>query len=514
MGFFYTFLICLLSFTHCLVSDSYEEVPILYKGRFRPIEAYARLELVPLDHLWQSHIEGLQYNHEQDYVKQYEAFIKNGLEPKEIQKQLEREFPLANRLRAIKGALTLLPAIYGNGEWFPLEILRLHIYQPENNKLILMPNVTMYSDATYKRIQQAYIDLEKVSLEKNPKSLNEVYKLTDILQEAYKEIEGKIYKVANQKSLVYPSTLQLKFESWYYHYPLIKIVIFLYCLAAIILILNRKAQSLRFDKVAIGLFILAFAAHSLILGMRSFILGRPPVSNMFETVVYVPWIAVIIGLVLYFVWKERFILIASAISAIGLLIVLQLTGLNESMENVQAVLDSQFWLIIHVLMIVGSYGVFILGGILAHFYLVKALKNGGESSQAKALSSIILQCLYTGTVLLISGTMLGGVWAAESWGRFWDWDPKEAWAFITSCIYLILIHAFRFKKIGDQGLAFGSIVGLLAVSFTWYGVNYILGTGLHSYGFGSGGEMYYYAYVLGECFFLLGCKTALHLYRT
>src|SRR5438128_6981056 len=102
-----------------------------------------------------------------------------------------------------------------------------------------------------------------------------------------------------------------------------------------------------------------------------------------------------------------------------------------------------------------------------------------ETLPMKRLSQVILQTLYGGTTLLITGTILGGIWAAESWGRFWDWDPKESWAFISSCFYLIWIHAYRFGRIGSFGLAIGAVGGLLAISFTWYGVNYILGTGLH-----------------------------------
>jgi ABC-type transport system involved in cytochrome c biogenesis permease subunit len=148
-------------------------------------------------------------------------------------------------------------------------------------------------------------------------------------------------------------------------------------------------------------------------------------------------------------------------------------------------------------MIVGSYGVLLLAGVLGHLLLI----YGDKAS--KGLFPALLLSLYIGVALLIPGTLLGGVWAAQSWGRFWDWDPKESWAFITACIYLLFIHAYRFKYIGPYGLAFGSIFGLIAVSFTWYGVNYILGTGLHSYGFGNGGEWIYYLFIVAELTFLL-----------
>ena len=150
-------------------------------------------------------------------------------------------------------------------------------------------------------------------------------------------------------------------------------------------------------------------------------------------------------------------------------------------------------------MVVGSYGLFILAGALGHLYLLLTLLG---TKKLSSLGLYIKQALYAGIALLIPGTLLGGVWAAQSWGRFWAWDPKESWAFISACIYLLWIHAFTYRKIADFGLAVGSIVGLLAISFTWYGVNYILGTGLHSYGFGQGGRGAYTAFVVIELVFL------------
>jgi ABC-type transport system involved in cytochrome c biogenesis permease subunit len=223
---------------------------------------------------------------------------------------------------------------------------------------------------------------------------------------------------------------------------------------------------------------------------------------MFETVVYVPWVAVLTGFALYFFTRNKVLVIASTAAAFLFLIFLQLTHLDNGMENVQAVLDSQFWLMIHVLMVVGSYGLFILAGILGHLYLGMHLYYHSETPAMANLGRNIIQIIFIGTSLLITGTILGGVWAAESWGRFWDWDPKESWAFISSCIYLIWIHLYTFGHIGNFGLAVGSVAGLSAIGFTWYGVNYILGTGLHSYGFGTGGEQYFYLFMLLEALFL------------
>lgn len=288
------------------------------------------------------------------------------------------------------------------------------------------------------------------------------------LEEGYRELEGKPLTRSRSKTLSYPSIQKLKVEHFFTKMPLLPILFGIYLLAA----LTRK----RF------IFIAALTLHTLLLIGRCYILSRPPVSNMMETILYVPWIAALTALFS----KHTF---AGSLSATALLLFLPP---HQTFETVQAVLDSSYWLTIHVLLIVGSYGILIFSGILAHFYLLRA--NYFDT---------LLKTLYIGTALLIVGTMLGGVWAAQSWGRFWDWDPKEAWAFISALIYLAFLHAYKFRKITKRTLAVGSIIGLLTISFTWYGVNYILGTGLHSYGFGGGGEWIYYCYIGAEIAFLL-----------
>src|SRR5208282_2414510 len=111
--------------------------------------------------------------------------------------------------------------------------------------------------------------------------------------------------------------------------------------------------------------------------------------------------------------------------------------------NVQAVLNSPYWLTVHVLMVVGSYGAFALSGVLGHYYLfTQAFTGKPQKTHVNLSAQAVLYTMYAGLTLLIPGTILGGVWAAESWGRFWDWDPKESWAFITACVYLLVIHAY------------------------------------------------------------------------
>lgn len=349
-----------------------------------------------------------------------------------------------------KNALLMLPDRYDPARWHPLESIELH-----------EKNFTRYSDRAFTQIKTG--DREQA------------------LSEAYSEIAGTPSIRTLVKSQTFPTLLQLRVEEIYYAFPWTEATLAGYLLAA----------GLLFYKRGLGLicFGAAFLCHLALLAMRVVILSRPPVANMVETVLFVPFIAVLSGMGYAAYRKTVAPLAAAALSTAILFGILRALYPLHPMDPVPAVLDSQLWLTIHVLMVVGSYGVFLLGSILGHAALI---------TERLKLRQAILFCLYTGTGLLICGTVLGGVWAAQSWGRFWDWDPKETWAFVSSCVYLMGIHAYRFGKIGNRGLALTAAVGFLFISFTWYGVNYILGTGLHSYGFGQGGEWAYTLFVAGD----------------
>lgn len=354
--------------------------------------------------------------------------------------------------------LKMIPSKTHPEIWLPLSVLK------EKN------NPSYFSNEDWKKLQGAY-------KERNDALFAKIY------FEAYKP--KKVF-LSQTTSIEFPSENQLKAEVWYSHTPLASYSVIGYLFALLFFLLSFALPL--FFRLGWVFLLSAFVLHSLLLGAKIYILQRPPVASMADTLIYVPWIAVILA----FFWKQKDLLVAASALGAILLTILEWTLGSKQLENVQPVLNSQFWLIIHVLMIVASYGVFILAGILGHIYLIKMQED-----------KILLQFIYLGIALLIPGTILGGIWAAQSWGRFWDWDPKESWAFISACIYLLVVHAYRFGYIGSFGLAIGSIMGLLAISFTWYGVNYILGTGLHSYGFGSGGEWIYFTYVSFEVLFLI-----------
>lgn len=419
-----------------------------------------------------------------------------GIPPAKISQQIEMQYPAAARLENSGPLFAALPSKRDPARWLPLKALKLKNYSSDTNTLAPISNFTAYNSETFDKIQKAYINLEKAATQGN--SNNEAKILADALMEGFAGIEGKPYRNSIGKTLYFPSTSALKLENFYYHSPFAPLAIAGYLLASILFI-ARKPKNKTYAFALLGA---AFLLQSACLCLRCAILLRPPVSNMYETLLFVPWITLLTSGILYYFYRTKLLLSGSSLCAALLLSIMQWGGINNSLDNVQPVLDSQYWLVIHVLMVVGSYGVFILGGIIGHIYLAATMIAPHKTAQLKTWAMLILQSMYIGTALLVPGTILGGVWAAESWGRFWDWDPKESWAFISICTYLIWIHAYLFGKINDKGLAIGSIVGLMVISFTWYGVNYILGTGLHSYGFGSGGTIYFLLYLLAEVLFL------------
>ncbi|MCB0414040.1 MAG: cytochrome c biogenesis protein CcsA, partial [Bdellovibrionales bacterium] len=255
-----------------------------------------------------------------------------------------------------------------------------------------------------------------------------------------------------------------------------------------------------------GLLLLAFTFHTLGFLLRIYIVGRPPVSNMYETVVWVPWGAMVFAFIMEIKNKNRIILLMASLSAMLCLILTNVapTVLDASLHPLEPVLRSTFWLTTHVLMITISYGAFLLAWGLGNLILVLTLLGENKNKKMiKESAKAIYGALKIGAVLLAGGIILGGVWADYSWGRFWGWDPKETWALIALLGYLAILHAKIVGWVRDFGLGVTAVVAFSLVIMAWYGVNFILGAGLHAYGFGTGGVEYVVGATVLELLFAL-----------
>ena len=242
---------------------------------------------------------------------------------------------------------------------------------------------------------------------------------------------------------------------------------------------------------------------------RIVISGRPPVTDLYETVIWVSFIGMVFAVILEAVYRKRYFLYAGLPAAILTLIIADSdsTILDASINPLTAVLRNNMWLTIHVLTIVSSYAAFALTAALGHIALVMSLWGKRYARAQNEVQFFIYRAMQIGILLLATGTILGGVWANYSWGRFWGWDPKETWALITLLCYLALLHGRLAGWWKGFGLAVGSVVCFLSVMMSWYGVNFILGQNgksLHSYGLSTGGLSYATGFAAFEVIFVAG----------
>ena len=234
------------------------------------------------------------------------------------------------------------------------------------------------------------------------------------------------------------------------------------------------------------------AMHGVGMGMRCVVAGRPPVTNMFESMIWVAFVVVALGYVFYGVYRgTTFLLAALPVGCVLLLLVQQLpVAVPGTIEPLRPVLRDNFWLSTHVLTETASYGAFALAMAFGHLLLLRYIIDPVAARRENVLHFWLYRTIQLGVLLITVGTILGAVWANYSWGRYWGWDPKETWALITLLCYIAAIHGRIAGWWGQFGLAVASVVCFAAVVMAWYGVNFVLGKGLHSYGRGVGGEGY------------------------
>jgi len=276
----------------------------------------------------------------------------------------------------------------------------------------------------------------------------------------------------------------------------------LYAAAGIVLLASGNGWKRTGYRMAWTLAGAGFLLQAAGLVSRVLIAGRPPVTNMYESVIWVAFGTILFALVFETIYRAGSFLLGAVPVAVASLILAdsQPMILDRSIHPLTPVLRDNFWLTTHVLSITLSYAAFALSLGVAHVALGQIIAG---RKPAATLYNYLYKTLQVGVLLLATGTILGGVWANYSWGRFWDWDPKETWALTALLGYLFLLHGRISGLWGGFGLAVGAVLAFMSVLMAWYGVNFVLGAGLHSYGFGSGGLPLVAAFVGCEILFLL-----------
>jgi len=232
--------------------------------------------------------------------------------------------------------------------------------------------------------------------------------------------------------------------------------------------------------VGMGALVIGFIMHGAGIAMRVILGGRPPVSNFFETTLWLPFVAVALALIFERIYRVRYVALAAAILAAITLLLSDHLPLDSSISPVVAVLHSNLWLTVHVLTIVASYGALGLAVVLAHLYGWRYLVRPSQPLVLASFETSLYRVTQVGVVLLAGGIMLGAVWANASWGRYWGWDPKETWALITLLWFLAILHGRFAGWLRGIGVALATIAGFFLLLMTYYGVSFYL-VGLHSY---------------------------------
>lgn len=304
---------------------------------------------------------------------------------------------------------------------------------------------------------------------------------------------------------IYPQDRQLRLEYFYNHFNGFYRAIWFYGLAFLVLLiahLRKTGAALRNVGVATAVIGLAFHATGIIL--RCLIAGRPPVTNMYESIIWVSFAVSFFGMIFFARYRTPvYLLAALPVTLIALLLVHQMPiAMPSSIDPLVPVLRDNFWLTIHVLTITLSYAAFALAMGFGHILLFRYARDPRGARADAPMHFWLYRVLQLGVLLLAAGTILGGVWANYSWGRFWGWDPKETWALIALLCYIVTLHGRLAGWWTQFGLVVASVVCFLAVLMAWYGVNFVLGKGLHSYGFGIGGETYVATFVIVDLAFV------------
>lgn len=305
---------------------------------------------------------------------------------------------------------------------------------------------------------------------------------------------SKLHGLYVEKTPTEVNLSRVDFEAYFNRVQPMTLAIGLYVMAFVIaaigwlcLAFNWPAGLRIAGRTAFALTAFTLIIHTLALASRMYISGRPPVTNLYSSAVFIGWGCVVLGLILEGVFRIGVGNVVAAVAGYSTLLIawrLESDG-SDTFSVMQAVLDTQFWLATHVTCITLGYATTYLAGLFGLIYILMGVATPWLSPQlAKDLNRMTYGTLCFSIFFSFVGTVLGGLWADDSWGRFWGWDPKENGALMIVLWNALALHARWGKLVNERGLAVLAVAGNIVVSWSWFGVN-ALSVGLHSYGFDS-----------------------------
>ena len=296
----------------------------------------------------------------------------------------------------------------------------------------------------------------------------------------------------------------LEQETWMNQVNLFYYSLAFYLIGFFLLMFALMIKPILLNQLSYSFLVIGAALHGYGIYLRMYIMGRPPVTTLYESVIFVSFIIVFLAIILEYFRKDGLGTFIGAVSGS----ILHYIGFSyasdgDTLGMLVAVLDSNFWLATHVTTITIGYGASLMAGFVGHLYLIYALRQPGQSSLLKSIFNNLFGITLIALFFTLFGTILGGIWADQSWGRFWGWDPKENGALLIVLWQLMMIHMRLSGLVNPHQFAFGISLITIIVSLAWFGVN-LLQVGLHSYGFDDGVARNLYLFITFEIIFCSG----------
>ena len=278
----------------------------------------------------------------------------------------------------------------------------------------------------------------------------------------------------------------VKLETWTNQANLFYKSIAFYILAFLLLVISWMTKPKLLRRIAFACLLGGLAFHFYGILLRIIIMQRPPVSTLYESIIFVSLIGVICASLLEYNRKDGMgIFMGTIVGAALHFVGLGYANDGDTLGMLVAVLNSNFWLATHVTTITIGYGTSLFAGVLGHVYLLQAIRTPFDKKYLKTVNANVFGATLFALFFTLFGTILGGIWADQSWGRFWGWDPKENGALLIVMWQIMMLHLRITGFVKPMGFALGMILNNIVVILAWFGVN-LLGVGLHSYGFATG----------------------------
>jgi ABC-type transport system involved in cytochrome c biogenesis permease subunit len=302
-----------------------------------------------------------------------------------------------------------------------------------------------------------------------------------------KEFNRELADYRTQLDKALPGEMnKVDFEAFFNHFAPFYHCGVLYVVIALLVCLGWLGWTEPLHRSAFWLAVLALAVHTGALIARMYLTDRwlVFVTNLYSSAVFIGWGCVVLGLVLEWIFRNGIgTLVGAVLGAATMVIAHHLAGSGDTLEMMQAVLDTNFWLATHVTCMATGYTATFVAGLLGILYILRGVFTTSlDRESQKALSQMIYGIVCFATLVSFTGTVLGGIWADQSWGRFWGWDPKENGALLIVLMNALVLHARWGGLVKQRGIAVLAVVGNIVTGWSWFGTNQ-LGVGLHAYGF-------------------------------